>query len=726
MCKSNAGSLKKLGVVLLLGVSVIFSIPRQVFADASGHEITIDTNTFPLGVITIRSRRSDSLIGIAPAASDGTVGQDELSSRTLSRPGEVLETIPGVIVTQHSGGGKANQFFLRGFNLDHGTDLDTSLDGVPLNLPSHAHGQGYTDLNILIPELIWRIDFRKGNYYADAGDFSSAGADDIQYVTSLPKTILQVEYGSFGYQRDLFASSQHAGNGTLLYAVELYHNDGPWTTPDNYKKSNAVVCLSQGDTSLGYSITAMEYSGVWNATDQIAQRALQEIPSFGLYDSIDPSDGGNSRRYSLSGEWHRADEHSSTKILLYSYYYDMDLFSNFTYFLNSPQGDQIEQQDKRWVSGAKASQTWPGMVGNSEMQNSVGLQIRSDSIQNGLYQTIDRVRTDKVDYSGAIIPAVTTADDVWEQSVSPYAENKVRWSETFRTVLGLRAEYYSFDVNSNAPVNSGSTDAMIVCPKASLVFGPWDDTEYYLNWGLGFHSNDARGVTEHVDPTSGAPVGSATPLVRTQGAEIGVRTTRIKGMQSTLTLWWLDIDSELVFDGDHGTSAPSAPSRRYGIEWANYYTPTKSLAMDADFSFSHAEFLETVIDGDTGLQGRYIPEAVNSVIAAGITYHQQEDHGFFSELRLRFFGPRPLTEDDSVISGSTILLSSKVGYIFNKCWTLSVEGFNLLNREDHEIDYYYPSRLENEPAGPNNGGYNDLHFKPAEPISVRVALTARL
>ena len=378
----------------MTAAAVIISGSIFALAGSKGQSIIIDTSTAPsstreLIISNSPISRALSLASlstaalkfdrIAPAASDGTVGQDELEYRTLSRPGEVLETVPGVIVTQHSGGGKANQFFLRGFNLDHGTDLATSLDGVPLNLPSHAHGQGYTDLNILIPELIERVDFRKGNYYADAGDFASAGADDIQYVDSLPQTLVQVDGGSYGYRRGLIASSQRLGSGTLLYAAELFHNDGPWATPDDYIKNNMLVRYSRGDAALGYSLTAMEYSGAWNATDQIAQRALTEIPGFGLYDSLSPTDGGNSHRYGLSYEWHRKDAQPSAKVLLYSYYYDMDLFSNFTYYLNSPQGDQIEQQDKRWVSGAKASQTWTGTIADSEMENTIGLQFRSDT-----------------------------------------------------------------------------------------------------------------------------------------------------------------------------------------------------------------------------------------------------------------------------------------------------------------------------------------------------------
>src|SRR3990167_7834299 len=680
------------------------------------------TDAFHLPEVTVYGR-ADSLLGIAGAASQGTVCMEELESRTLSRPGEVLETVPGVIVTQHSGAGKANQFFLRGFNLDHGTDFATSINGVPVNLPTHGHGQGYSDLNFMIPELIERVDFRKGVYYADLGDFSSAGAADIHYVDFLPRSIAQVEGGSFGYERGLYASSHRIGSGNILYAVELFHNDGPWTNPDDYKKINGVLSYSRGTAEWGYSVTSMSYVGDWNATDQIAQRALEEIPDFGLFDSLDSSDGGNSQRHSLSAEWHRSDADSSTKVLLYGFYYDLDLFSNFTYFLDSPQGDQFEQQDRRGVGGANASQTWYGQLFSNDMENTVGLQIRSDSIKTGLFQTIDRQRTDKVDYNGETIPDTTRADDVWEASFSPYIENKVQWVDKVSTVFGLRTDFYYFDVNSDLPVNSGTRDDAIVSPKGSLIFGPWAKTEYYLSGGLGFHSNDARGVTQHVDPKTGDPAEPADPLVRTQGAEIGVRTTAVENLQSTLALWGLDMYSELVFTVDAGSTEASAPSRRYGVEWTNYYTPTKWLSLDGDFSFSHAEFRQTVV-GD-GVQGRHIPGAVDCVVATGIAFHQPGERGLFSELRVRFFGPRPLVEDNSVRSGITSLLSAKAGYNFNKNWTLSVEGFNLLNNGDNDIDYYYPSRLENEAAGPDSGGYNDIHFKSVEPIAARAALTFR-
>jgi outer membrane receptor protein involved in Fe transport len=655
--------------------------------------------------------RSDSLVGTADAASQGTVGAEQLEERTLSRPGEVLETVPGVIITQHSGAGKANQFFLRGFNLDHGTDFATSIDGVPVNLPSHGHGQGYTDLNFLVPELIERVDFRKGVYDAHDGDFSSAGAAEIRYFDALPQGIAQLEAGMFHYYRGVLANSHEIAAGNLLYGLELYSNDGPWDHPDRYQRVNGVLRYSAGDEHWGYSVTGSGYAGDWDATDQVARRAVRR-PGFDRFDSLDTSTGGRSQKYMLYGEWHRSDDDSTSRALVYGFYQGLDLFSNFTYFLASPQGDQFEQLDRRWVGGAQASHSWLKDLFGHESDTTLGLAIRSDDIHNGLYQTFRRHRIDKVDYDDVLsIPAVTRRDEIWEISVSPYLENHLHWTEWMRTVVGVRVDYFHFDVEGNVPENSGKEDDAIVSPKGTLVLGPWFDSELYLSGGLGLHSNDARGVSDPVDP--------ADPLVKTTGAEVGIRTVLIPGLQSTVSLWWLDLDSELVFVGDAGTTEATRESRRYGIEIANYYDPFAWLTFDADVSLSHARFRDSDPAGD------HIPGAVESVVAAGATVHDLG--GPFGTIRLRYFGPRPLIENDDERSDDTVLLSAKVGYEFNETWTIAAEVFNLLDRSDHEIDYFYESRLIDEPENPDteDGGYDDIHFHPVDPISVRVALTAK-
>jgi hydrogenase/urease accessory protein HupE len=655
------------------------------------------------------TERSDSQVGIADSASQGNVGQEQLKLRPIIRPGEVLETVPGLIVTQHSGEGKANQYYLRGFNLDHGTDFLTQMDGVPVNLVSHAHGQGWTDTGFLIPELIRTLGYQKGVYYAENGDFASAGAANIQYFNTLPTSIAKFEGGSFNYYRGLFASSVKAGDGNFLYALEGNYNDGPWVRGNHYKKGNAVLRYSQEHADSGWSVTFMGYKVDWNATDQIAKRAVDSglIDRFGL---IDPTDGGNSQRYSLTGEWHRQSDASATKVMAYGFYYDLDLFSNFTYFLANPvRGDQFEQPDQRWVSGLKASHTLFHHIGKAESESTVGLQVRNDNVHNGLFLTQARRRY-----------ATVREDDVWETSVGLYAENKTRWNDWLRSSLGVRFDGFRFDVDSNRPENSGTRTDGLISPKGGIVLGPWAKTEVYLNGGLGFHSNDARGVNTRVDPVTGAPVQPTEPLVRTYGAEVGARTAWVEGLQSTLALWWLDIDSELLFVGDAGTTEASRPSRRYGVEFANYYSPTEWLTFDADFSFSKARFRDNAIDPATGLPvGRHIPGSVETVIAAGATVHDLR--GFFGGLRLRYFGPRALIEDNSVRSDPTILLSANLGYEFDKTWTIQAEVFNLLNRKDSAIDYFYASRLPGEVLE----GVNDIHFHPIEPISFRIGLTAK-
>jgi hypothetical protein len=646
--------------------------------------------------------REESLIGVADSATQGTVGAVQLENRIISRPGEVLETVPGVIITQHSGAGKANQFFMRGFNLDHGTDFSVDIDGMPINMPTHGHGQGYTDLNILIPELVQRVNYQKGPYYAAEGDFSSAGAADMELYDVLPSSIAQIEGGSFGYARGLFASSPKVGEGNLLYGLELYHSDGPWDHPDDYQRVNGILRYSRGDDALGYSLTAMGYYGGWDATDQIPKRAV-ESGVLSRFDAVDPTTGGRSHRYNVFGEWHRNNEDSATKIIGYGFFYDLDLFSNFTYFLDDTDfGDQFHQHDDRITSGMKASHTIYSQLWERDMENTVGLQIRNDLVHNGLFHTADRQTLEQI-----------REDDIVQTSISPYVENKTIWAEKFRTTAGLRADLFHVDVDSDNSRNSGDAFDAIVSPKLGLVFGPWADTEIYLNGGLGFHSNDGRGTTTRVDPGTGAPLDPVDLLVQTYGAEVGVRTTWTPHLHSSVSLWWLDIDSELLFIGDAGTTEASRPSRRYGVEFANYYTPTKWLTIDADFSLSESKFRDEDVVGD------HIPGSIETVIASGITLHDL--HGFFGGLRLRYFGPRPLLEDNSVRSSETILLSAHVGYQFNETWSLRAEVFNVLDRKDSDIEYFYASRLPGEAAG----GVDDIHFHPVEPISFRVALTAR-
>jgi outer membrane cobalamin receptor len=671
--------------------------------------------------------RQDSLLGIADSASQGTTGSEQLGDRPILRSGEVLETIPGVIITQHAGGGKANQYFLRGFNLDHGTDFAVFLDGMPLNLPSHAHGEGYSDMNTVIPEFVQRIDWEKGPYYADVGNYGSAGSAHLVFYKALPQNFATVEAGMYGYERGVFGVSQKLGQGNLLYGGEVYHHDGPWVNPDNYFKFNGLLTYSQGDDANGFSVTARGYHGKWNSSDQMPESA---VPIVGFFGAIDPTDGGNSQRYSLQAELHRQDEKSATKIMAYGFYYDLDLFSNFTYFLtDTNRGDQFEQQDKRWVGGLDVRHTIFSEWFGREVKNTFGLQVRNDWINNGLYQTQNRVRVSKLDSAtGTILPATTEADRFTDTQVGLYVENRIQWAEKFRSVAGLRGDLDYFDVTClNNLTNSGTSASFLPSPKLSLIFGPWARTEIYVSGGFSYHSNDGRGATQTVQPVSadnpypGTPTEKIPGLIQTKGAEIGVRVLAVPHLQSTVSLWYLHSDSELLQDGDTGgTVASKEPSNRYGVEWANYFTPTRHLAFDFDMAYSIARF--TSVDADDASPGSpggtRVPEAVGLVIASGVTLHDW--NGFSASLRLRYFGPRDLTSDGIYRSRETLLLNAGASYQINRTWRISVQVLNLLNRRDHDIDYAYESRVT-PTAAPV---FQDV-YHPVEPIQARVALTAR-
>jgi hypothetical protein len=668
--------------------------------------------------------REDDLIGIAESATQGTVGAREIQERPILRSGEVLETIPGVIITQHAGGGKANQYFLRGFNLDHGTDFAIFIDDMPLNLPSHAHGEGYSDMNTVIPEFVRRVNYEKGPYYAHIGNYGSAGSAHLEFFKTLPQNFFKVEGGMYGYGRAVFGASQKLGVGSLLYGGEVYYDDGPWKRPDAYNKINGLLTYGQGDDANGVSITARAYHGKWNSSDQIPVSAA---PLVGFFGALNPSDGGHSQRYSLQSEWHRQGAHSVTKIATYGFYYDLDLFSDFTYFLTDPiRGDQFEQHDRRWVAGLDAHHTIFDQLFGRKVANTFGLQVRNDWIHNGLYQAENRVRVDKTDSgSGNTLPATTEADRFTDTQAGFYAENKIQWAERFRSVVALRGDLDYFDVTSFVePVNSGTARKLLPSPKLSLIFGPWSNTEFYAQGGFSFHSNDGRGATQRVEPVSAdnpypnTPVSRIPALIPTKGGEAGVRSTAVPHLQSTFSLWYLHSASELQQSGDTGdTVASQQSSDRYGFELANYYTPLEQIAFDFDLANSKALF-STLDEHDAAPNspgGKRVPEAIGLVISSGVTLH--DCAGFSSSLRLRYFSPRDLTSDGIYRSNATALLNGEVGYQINKRWRVSIEFLNLLDRRDHDIDYAYTSRIT--PAA--TPAFTDV-FHPVEPFQVRLTL----
>jgi hypothetical protein len=674
--------------ILACAISAAFAQTAQAGGEQELQKITINGTA-------IRQ------IGVADSANVGTVTQKQLEARTYYRPGELLESTPGLIVSQHSGEGKANQFYLRGFNLDHGTDLRTTVDGMLVNQRSHGHGQGWTDLNFVIPELATSLRYKKGPYYASEGDFSSAGAVELTYADKLPNGIANMALGQNGYRRILLANSTTVADGNALFALEALRNNGPFTQPDDYRKLNGVLRYSQGDRANGWHLAAMGYSAQWNSTDQIPLRALQS-GQLGRFDLIDSTDGGNSHRYSLSGDWRRSDDTSSTEVAAHVTHWKLNLFSNFTYFLDNPeQGDQFAQPDKRSMTSLNLRHTWAQAGLGQGSENQVGLQLQNDNIFNALLNTQARQTI-----------STTRRDHIVQSSAGLWLDNTTRWTDSFRTVAGLRADHYRFDVRSDRDENSGKRGASILSPKLNLIFGPWANNEFYVNWGQGFHSNDARGTVIKVDPKTNEAVEPVTPLVRSKGFELGLRTSPLAGLQTSLSIYQLNFGSELIFVGDAGTTEAGRPSKRIGFELANYYKLDDWLTVDADIAFAKARFR------DSAPEGNRVPGAVEGVASLALSLDNLGP--WFGSFQFRYFGPRPLLEDNSVRSKGSALINARLGYKISPKVLLELEVFNLANRKVSSIDYYYTSRLPGEPAE----GVADTHFHPTESRNFRLALNA--
>jgi len=653
--------------------------------------------------------KSESLIGEATSASKGQTSAAELAARPTLRRGEILEAIPGVVITQHSGDGKANQYFVRGYNLDHGTDFSISMDGQPVNFVTHAHGQGYADLNPIIPELVEQLDYWKGPFFGELGDLSTAGAAKFRFFDMLPQGIASFGFGEHHYIRGLLADTIDLSNPAtpqdtgsknpaftppnsdrsgLTYALEYNYYDGPWEREGNSQRINGFLKYFKESGPDKFSITAMGYDGRWDSTDQIPQRAIRD-GSLDRLGNFDDTVGGDSSRYSLMAAWDHEHADGRTHADFYIGTYDLQLFSNFTYFLSDPiNGDQFEQSEDRIFTGGEISREWD--LGAKDKLK-IGLQTRHDFIDGiGLYNT-DRTKRFNT----------LKQDDVYEGSLGVFATGIHHVNDWFRIQPGLRADGFYFDIDSQAnPADSGNDTDAIISPKLSLIFGPWADTEIYVNAGTGFHSNDARGVTLAVDPVD--------PLVRTYGYEIGVRTEAARDIVSTVSLFYLHSDSELLYVGDAGTSEAGPASERYGIEWSTYWRPNDWITLDNEATLADAKLLGVGDAND-------IPGAVPFILSTGITLGKQE--GLFGSLRSRYFGPRPLIEDGSVESRQNWQVNARIGYRKND-WEVAVDCLNLLGRNDNDIEYFYESQLPGE-ASP----VADTHLHPAEPRTFRISLT---
>jgi outer membrane receptor protein involved in Fe transport len=705
-----------------------------------------------------------------PSSSERFFTGGQVNTIPFYRPGEALEIVPGLAVTQHSGEGKANQYYLRGFDLDHGADLALYIDGMPINARTHGHGQGWADANFIMPELLASIDARKGPYNVEDGDFSNAGTLRMQYLTRVPQGVFATTAGEFGYARQFGMKSWEFMGGDILGAAEGQFYNGPWIVPNDARKINAVLRYSRGTEADGFGVTGMAYANRWNSTDQIPLRAVDQglISRWG---TIDPTDGANSTRFSLSTHWDQKSDNHYSHVDAYAIHSTLQMYSNFTYFLTNPiLGDQFRQFDRRTILGSNGIHGIQFNLADYPSELRFGYQTRWDDIRVGLGDSYRRAVYDHL-----------RNDLVTEGNVSFLTDVKTKWAPWLTTIAGARYDYYWASVggyqtpadapivgyvNDNplqpiklytAPYNSGTSSAQLISPKASVIVNPFDDkTDFYLNFGCGFHSTDARGTVQNFstneinDDLSYVWVAKRPLLSPSTAAEVGVKTKAIDKLESALTLFWIQLRSENVFSGDTGNTVFGPPSRRIGIEFTNHYRPLSWLSFEGDLTMTNARFLgfdkdqallyqqliqPTALPWGTFLgnaPGNYLinaaPIIATSVVELG------EATGWFGSLKYRYIGPRSLTEDGYFKSPAIGTVNARVGYRWKEGWKLQLDIFNMFNSRSQSIAYAYGSfiptdllfracnGLVNIPVTAANCGVGVMNVigHPIEPVNWRL------
>jgi len=703
------------------------------------------TETTVSDVVVTASRVN--LIGLAATASQGSVTEKELELRPVYRVGQLLESTPGLVVTIHSGEGKANQYLLRGFNLDHGTDIANFVDDMPINRPSNTHGQGYSDLNFEIPELAQGLDYTKGPYYAAVGDFGAVASTHLKLANEIPDQI-SVTGGTLGVYNIFAGGTQKFSDDDRLVAGLYYgHVDGPFTPTEDFHKYAGELRYSHGTATDGYSVTAMYYKGNGLLTTDQPTAALQE-GLIGRYGTLDPSDASSSERFSLSSHYAASGDWWNFNASAYYIHSRMTLWNDFTHYLDDPvNGDQEEQDETRDTFGGQAALTLKHSFGGVESDTVFGVQARHDDVWDDRRHTKDRQVLDycSLENNGALTlpPGATQsadgsvfyipankgncqADLIHLLDLGPYVENTTHWTPWLRTIVGLRDEYYAADDTYMGVTAVNLTDGAklqgnqsLLQPKGSLVVGPFFQTEVYFSAGRGFHSDDVRGVFGTV-PIEGVPgVAGRTPfLAPADGEEVGVRTNIIPKLAIQVAVFQEDFKSELAYDADQGQDAASGPSRRQGVELSAQYKPIPWLEFNTDLAFSKARYQGSAatLDSFGIVGGAYIANAPSFIGSFGIL----ADHGpWFGGLQWRALGAYPLVDGPQFPQDKGYNeFNANLGYRMNKHLTIEASGFNLLNSYADAAGYDYTYRLT--PTSPAEDGptYHSL-----EPISGQVKVT---
>ncbi len=696
---------------LIAGLAFSLAAPAQA-ADLPAEGAEIQT----LPPVEVRSRVDQ--LGSAATASQGTVTRQEIELRPAFRAGQVLETVPGLVVTVHSGEGKANQYFIRGFALDHGTDFATYVDDMPVNQPTHAHGQGYTDIHFFLPELAAGLDYTKGPFYPAIGDFGALGSAHVRLVDEI-RTQVSLSAGTLGDQNLFLGGTAHFDNGDrLLGALSLGHYDGPWTHPDDFQSYNGVARYTHGSQDDGFDLTVMAYRGTGNfTTDQPVSAHRQGL--IGRYGSLDPSDGNYAERFSLSGHYYVSGDDWTLVTSAYGIHSRLTLWNDFSHFLVDPvHGDQAQQSENRATFGGQTVYQRSDTLAGLPTETEFGLIGRYDTLYIDRRHTQHRVTLPACPdspFGGGLY--VCNADRVTLGDVGVWAGNTLHWLPWFRTVLGLRVDDYSGTDRSMVTGFRGRTDMTLFQPKGSLVFGPWADTELYLSAGQGYHSNDLRGVLGTV-PALGLPNPNQTTrlMTRITSEEIGLRSDILPGTSLTAALFREEFASFLTYDADNGVNSAGPPARLDGIELSAQVRPDDWIELNADVNFTHSRY-RTGNLADYALSGRFIAGSPSFIGSFGAIVDNLGP--WFGGVQLRWLGAYPLVEDNALRSAGYREVNLEAGYKFTDKLRLRLSIFNLFNSNANAIQY--GSDFQISPTAAADFGPT---YHPLEPLSARLTLTA--
>ena len=661
--------------------------------DITAAIIYLNTTISSLKEITVRSYANSSSGGVFKTISDL-----DIHLRPINNSQEVLRMVPGLFIGQHAGGGKSEQIFLRGFDIDHGTDINLSVDGMPVNMVSHAHGQGYADLHFLIPEIIEKVNFNKGPYFADKGNFTTAGFVDFKTKNYLENNFVKIEGGQFNTFRgitglNLLKQKGDKRNQSLYFASEASFTKGFFESPQNFNRLNGMLKY-HGSLGTNSVLTALVsgFTSKWNASGQIPDRAV-ESGKIGFYGAIDNTEGGQTSRYNANIELvNNFDNGGVLRNRIYYTHYKFKLYSNFTFFKEDPiNGDQIRQGEDRNLVGYTGSYQKDFLLGNIKTQINTGVQVRYDLVDNlELSRTKNRNITTMPIMFGKVNELSTAA--FWAQKFS--------LSNQLDISAGLRADYFSNRYNDKLNSQQLSSDAALVSPKLNFNYRVNDRVELYWYNGRGFHSNDTR-VAVQQNGKKVVPPGWAT--------DIGGVFKPAKKLVLQAALWYLQLDQEFIYVGDEGVVEPSGKSRRVGIDVSMRYEVANHLFADLDVSIANPRAVG-VAKTDS-----YLPLAPRFTSVGGLNY--RKEYGWNGSLRYRFMNKRPANENYTVTAKGYLIVDAAVNYS-TKRWEAGLSIQNILNTKWKETQFDTESRLQNEPAP-----VSEIHFTPGSPFFARLNLT---